>query len=316
MYKICKKVNNSNEFGGRKIKMTNKKYWISCNSSICKETKTILNEYLLGLKIANKAEATITKYKSILELFLSECTIPLQELSTDDVFKWIQGYSVDKKEKTMDLVLSTLSSFFKFCLEEDYVEKMLLKKRWRPIIPQSLPKYLNEQEYSRVKIAAEQLPLRDRGLVLFLFSSGCRKSEVIQIRIQDVDFEKRTVKVIGKGNKIRSVHFSIECALVLQAYLRTREYKLTDPLFLNRWGQPLQQTGVYLVTKKIGKLAELPQPLHPHCCRHTFATSLLAKGADLQFIADEMGHSDLNTTRVYARIPTEDMLLAYQNIMG
>ncbi|TSI07373.1 tyrosine-type recombinase/integrase [Lysinibacillus sp. BW-2-10] len=293
-----------------------KKYWISTNETINKETRNILNEYLLNLKLANKAEATITKYKSILEIFLSECTIPLDELTSENILSWIQIYSVNKKEKTVLLVLSTLTTFFNFCLAEEYIERVLLKKRWRPKIPQSLPKYLNEQEYSRVKVTAEQLSLRDRGLVLFLLSSGCRRSEVAQLIIEDVDFDKRTVQVKGKGNKIRNVHFSIECALVIKEYLSTRKYTPTDPLFLNRWGQPLQQNGIYKVTKNLGELAELPQRLHPHCCRHTFATHLLAKGAELQFIADEMGHTNLNTTRVYARIPTEDMIIAYQNIMG
>nr|WP_240338298.1 tyrosine-type recombinase/integrase [Peribacillus alkalitolerans] len=75
---------------------------------------------------------------------------------------------------------------------------MLIKKRWRPKIPQSLPKFLNEQEYARVKLAAEHLSLRDRALVLFLFSSGCRNSEVADITIQDVGLERRTVEVKGK----------------------------------------------------------------------------------------------------------------------
>lgn len=216
----------------------------------------------------------------------------------------------------MDLVFSTLSSFFKFCLAEDYMTQMVLKKRWRPKIPQSIPKYLSEQEYARVKRLSEELPLRDRAVVLFLFSSGCRRSEVTQLMIQDIDFIKRTAQVKGKGNKIRNVHFSIECSSILKDYLSTRVYSESDPLFLNRWGQPLGQTGIYKLIKKVGELADLPQNLHPHSCRHTFATNLLAKGADLQFIADEMGHTNLNTTRVYARIPTEDMLTAYQNIMG
>lgn len=193
---------------------------------------------------------------------------------------------------------------------------MVLKKRWRPKIPQSLPKYLNEQEYSRVKMASEQLSLRDRGLVLFLFSSGCRRSEVANLKIEDIDLDKRIAKVIGKGNKIRTVHFSIECAIVLKEYINTRNYKKSDPLFLNRWGQPLQQNGIYKVVKRVGELAGLTLTLHPHCCRHTFATNLLARGADIQFIADILGHTNLNTTRVYARIPSEDMILAYQNIMG
>ena len=150
------------------------KYWISNNSKIPKGTKLILNEFLLSYKLANKAEATITKYRSILERFLSECPVPIDELTSDGVLKWFNEFSIGKKEKTLDLVLSTLSSFFKFCLAEEYLDKMVIKKRWRPKIPDSLPKYLTEQEYSHVKVVGEKLSLRDRALVLFLFTSGCR----------------------------------------------------------------------------------------------------------------------------------------------
>lgn len=85
---------------------------------------------------------------------------------------------------------------------------------------------------------------------------------------------------------------------------------------MTKYGLPLQQSGIYKITTKLGRLAGLKQTLHPHCCRHTFATNMLAKGAELEFIADELGHTNLNTTRVYAQIPTEEMLLAYQNRMG
>ena len=91
---------------------------------------------------------------------------------------------------------------------------------------------------------------------------------------------------------------------------------MKEPLFMNKYGQPLQQNAIYQIIRKLGKLAGLEQSLHPHCCRHTFATNMLARGAELEFIADEMGHTNLNTTHVYARIPTEDIMLAYQNIMG
>lgn len=295
---------------------SSRKYWISNNQSVPNQTREILNEYLLSLKLANKAEATISKYRSILERFFSECTVTLDAITSDDVLKWFQQFSVGKKERTLDLMLSTLSSFFKFCLAEDYVDSMVIKNRWRPKIPQSLPKYLNEHEFARVKMAAEQLPLRDRALILFLFSSGCRRFEVSQLEIQDVNLDKRTVAVKGKGKKIRNIHFSEECALILKDYLQTRSGNPTEPLFMNKFGKALEQNGIYKITTKLGRLAGLNQPLTPHCCRHTFATNMLARGADLEFIADEMGHADLNTTRVYARIPTEDMILAYQNIMG
>lgn len=295
---------------------SSQKYWISTNEAISVQTKTILNEYLLSLKLENKAEATISKYRSILERFFSECTVPIDSLISDNVLKWFQSFSHGKREKTLDLVLSILSSFFKFCIEEDYMDTMVIKNRWRPKIPKSLPKYLNEQEYARVKLTAEQLPLRDRVLVLFLFSSGCRRFEVTQLTIQDVDLEKRTARVKGKGKKIRTIHFSEECGLLLKDYLRSRSADKTEPLFLNKFNNALGEGGIYKITKKLGELAGLKQTLHPHVCRHTFATNMLARGAELEFIADEMGHNDLNTTRVYARIPTEGMLIAYQNIMG
>lgn len=298
--------------------MTNdtKKYWISTNEAIPIKTRKILNEYLLSLKLANKAESTISKYREFLERFCSECLVEFDSLTSEDVLKWVNEFSLGKKESTVIIVLSILTSFFKFCLEEDYLDKTLMKKRWGPKMPQPLPKFLTEQEYARVKMIAEQLPLRDRAIVLFLFSSGCRRSEVAQILIQDVDLKRRTVVVQGKGKKFREVHFSEECALIISDYLETRSGDISEPLFMTKYGKALQPSRIYKITTKLGKLAGLGKSLHPHCCRHTFATNMLARGAKLEFIADEMGHTNLNTTRVYARIPTEDIMLAYQNIMG
>jgi len=93
---------------------------------------------LLSLKLANKAEATVSKYRSILEKFLMECSISIDDLTSDDVLNWLKLYSIEKKERSLDQVISTLSSFFNFCLAEEYLNTMLMKKRWRPKIPQSL----------------------------------------------------------------------------------------------------------------------------------------------------------------------------------
>lgn len=292
----------------------NRKYWESANESIPAQNIAILNEYLLSVKLAKKTEATVTKYRSILERFLSQCTIPLDETTSDDVLKWLNEYSEGKSPKTIDLFLSCLSSFFNFCLEEEYIEKMVIKGRWRPKIPQSLPRYLSEQEYARVKLAAENSSLRNRALVLFFFTTGCRREEVSNLNIGDINLEKGTAKVTGKGDKIRTVHFTEECALILKEYLKTRSYDEKDALFLNRKGLRLLPKGIYRVITTIGKKAGIK--LHPHALRHTFATNMLARGAGLELIADLMGHANLNTTRIYARIPTEDMVLAYQNKMG
>lgn len=91
---------------------SSKKYWVSTNEVISVQTKTILNEYLLSLKLANKAESTISRYCSMLERFFSECTVPIHDLTSDDVLKWFQQYSIGKKEKTLDFVLSILFFIF------------------------------------------------------------------------------------------------------------------------------------------------------------------------------------------------------------
>ncbi|WP_256378143.1 tyrosine-type recombinase/integrase [Sporosarcina sp. D27] len=291
-------------------------YWESTAGHLLEETRQALSEYLLSLKLADKAEATIEKYRRIIEAFFQQCTIPLEEITSDDVLTWLTTISKGKKARTVDLYLSAVSSFFSFCLEEEYMEKTVVKKRWRPKIPHSLPKYLDEFEYARVKVSSEQLPIRNRALLLFLFSTGCRVSEVASLHVQDIDFDKRKVDVTGKGRKIRQIYFSEECGLVVQDYLDKRSAKPSDPLFMNKFGDGLQVQGIRKVLKKVGGEAGLVQSFHPHMCRHTFATNMLARGADLQFIADVLGHADLNTTRIYAQIPTEEMLLTYQNIMG
>ncbi|SFC22939.1 integrase/recombinase XerC [Bacillus sp. OV322] len=183
------------------------KYWQSIHEGLPLQTKTILNEYLLSLKISNKAEATITKYRSVLERFFSECRFSLEEITSNHVQEWLNEFSQGKKTRTVDLFLSVLSSFFKFCLAEEYKKQFVIKKRWRPKIPQSLPKYLNEQEYARVKVESESLSLRDRAIVLFLFSSGCRKSELTNLSIEDVELDRRTARVKGKGKKFETSIF-------------------------------------------------------------------------------------------------------------
>lgn len=291
------------------------RYWVSNHKGIARETLPILNEYLLSLKLENKAKATIVKYKWIMERFLQECTTPIELLTSEHVLTWLNKFTKDKKPRTIDLYLSCLSTFFQFCLEEELMDRVILKKRWRPRIPDSLPKYLTEEDYARVRLAAEELPARDRALVLFLFTSGCRRGELCGLLIEDIDFGQQTAKVVGKGSRIRSVHFSTECSIALKEYLNTRDYKNTEPLFMNKFGQPLGPSGVHKILNDLGKKVGLSQSLHPHVCRHTFATNMLARGADLGFIAEEMGHTDLNTTLIYARIPTEDMISAYQRRM-
>lgn len=290
------------------------KYWMIELENIDPQTKAMANEFLQFMKLANKSEITIDRYRRVLEKFLTDCAKPVQKLTSDDVLTWFNMYYGNKKERTRDFILSILSSFFKFCLAEEYIERPLIKKRWRPRIPKSLPKYLDENELARVKLRAEKLSVRDRALVLFLLSSGCRRSEAAGINVEDLDLENRTVRVKGKGGQNREVHFSEECALLLKEYLDNHHPRGEPALFVNQYGTRLSTVGIYRVTSKLGKKTGLPRKLGPHCLRHTFATYLLARGAELEFIGHELGHRDLNTTRVYARVLSDEIISWYRKI--
>ncbi|WP_153720891.1 tyrosine-type recombinase/integrase [Sporosarcina cascadiensis] len=295
--------------------MTAKKtYWISTAVGIPEATREVLNEYLLSLKVENRAETTVDKYRRELERFLQEHTV-LDELTPEIVRSWLDEFSKGKKPTSIELMFYVLSSFFQFCLEEEYMETTVMKKRWKPKIPKSLPKYLDEFEFARVKQFIERLPIRNRALILFLFSTGGRVTEVSNLNIEDVDLENRTAIVVGKGEKVRDIYFSNEASLVLKAYLNTRSAKPTDPLFENKFGDRLQAGGIRKVLQKVSRKMGLKQSFHPHVCRHTYATNMLARGANIRLIARFLGHEDVNTTRIYARIPTEEKLLQYQIMM-
>ena len=289
-------------------------YWIIEKERIPSQNKEIANAYLKVLKLANKSSATIDKYRWFLEKFLLDCPKNLDELVDEDVRTWLIDRFGDKKKGTQGLALSILSSFFKFCLNEEYIERTLTKNRWRPHLPQSLPKYLNEHELARVKLQAERLSLRDRAIIAFMVSSGCRRAEVVGLNIDNIDLAERTAQVLGKGKKLREVHFSEETALHLSEYLRDHP-RNQSALFINKFNQRLGAPGIYSLCRKLGIKAGLQQNLSPHCCRHTFATTMLARGAELEFIGEELGHRDLNTTRVYARIPSEEIMSEYRKRM-
>jgi len=276
-------------------------YWIIQNENISSHNKEIANAYLKVLKLAKKSEMTVDKYRRVLQQFLKDCPKNLEDLYAEDVHDWLSHRYGKKKERTQELILAVLSGFFKFCLAEDYIERTLTKTRWRPKIPKSLPKFLDDHELARVRIQAERLSLRDRTLIAFLFSSGCRRSEVVGLNVEDLDLEKGSAQVLGKGNKLRVVHFSEETALLLNDHLINNTDKHA-PLFINKFKKRLGPVGIYLICRKLGIKAELPKSLSPHCCRHTFATTMLARGADLEFIGRELGHRDLNITRGYARM--------------
>lgn len=198
------------------------------------------------------------------------------------------------------------------------MESVPIKPRWYLREPRPLPRYLEKGEQAKVRQSAEKQILRNRIIVEFLLSSGCRIRELHLLDKSDVELENRTARVMGKGGKIREVHFSETCALLLERYGEMEEVKGEEhpALLVSNIGTRLGISRMRKIINQIGKSAGITGSLYPHRFRHTFATELLTKGAELDFIADELGHANLETTKIYARIPEWKLIRLYRRYMG
>lgn len=291
-------------------------YWELTKTFTNSTNQEVVGEFLLQLKLQNSSEGTLIVYRGFLERFFSEREESFSNLSSEEIHEWILKEGEGVKEATTKFRLSVLSSFYQFCVTEEYMEKTPIKSRWFPRLTQTIPKYLEKDELAKTRQKSEKTNLRDRVLVELLFATGCRIAEVQQLDIDHIDFENRAARIIGKGNKIRHVHFTDKVSVLLEKYLQHRDESDSRALFISAEGTRLTKRRLQQIIAELGEEAELSSKLHPHRFRHTFATELLAKGADIGFIADELGHSNIATTQIYARLPDREIITQYRKYMG
>jgi integrase/recombinase XerD len=153
----------------------------------------------------------------------------------------------------------------------------------------------------------EPLAVRDRALLEFAYATGVRVSELVGIKLQDISFEDRVVRVFGKGSKERLVPFGKTALGVIAMYAReirptVDKGKGKGVLFLNARGTPLTRVGAWGIIKAAARRAGLTKRVTPHTLRHTFATHLLEGGADLRAVQEMLGHADLSTTQIYTHV--------------
>jgi integrase/recombinase XerC len=177
-----------------------------------------------------------------------------------------------------------------------------------------LPKFLRADQIEALMAApnTSALGLRDRALLETLYASGMRAGELVSITLPDVDFEAGVVRVTGKGDKERITLLGRPALAALQRYLHggrpdlaARQPEDSGVLFLNRYGGPLSDRGVRKLFTRYAEKAALTLKITPHVLRHTFATHLLANGADLREVQELLGHSSISTTQIYTHVTTD-----------
>jgi len=209
--------------------------------------------------------------------------------------------------------LSSLRSFFRYLQREGVVSKNPAALVLTPKLDKPLPHFLSEQDTVKLLEApGDDTPegLRDRAMFEVLYSTGIRVSELVGINQGDIDLIGNSVKVRGKGMKERMVPVGDKACETVRAYLNARSEK-AEALFLNNRGGRLTDRSVRNVINKHIRRVSLQQKVHPHMLRHSFATHLLDRGADLRSVQELLGHVNLSTTQIYTHLTTEKLKSVY-----
>ncbi|WP_323702301.1 site-specific tyrosine recombinase XerD [Mammaliicoccus sp. Dog046] len=288
----------------------------------------IINEFIDFIRLEKGlSQNTIQSYKRDLTQYhdyLSE-----QKLKhIDNVDRMvIQKYFATLKDegkssKTIARLAATIRSFHQFAIREKYAVKDPTILIETPKYEQKLPDVLSEQEvnqlltFTHITNARDE---RDRAMLELLYGTGVRVSELIQLKVEDVNLTMGFVRVFGKGNKERIVPLGDQLMNILKYYIQEvrpnlLKKQITDVLFLNARGGALTRQGFWKILKKIGLEKGITKTLTPHTLRHSFATHLLENGADLRAVQEMLGHSDISTTQLYTHISKKqirDMYLTY-----
>jgi integrase/recombinase XerD len=207
--------------------------------------------------------------------------------------------------------LASLSTFFRFLVVERRLADNVAKLLVAPAVWDRLPTVLNPAAVDRLLGAPDvqtRLGRRDRAVLETLYATGCRASEVAGLRPVDLDLQAGLLRCVGKGNKERQVPLGSRAIAALEDYLRRDRPALvarkprTTTVFVSKSGRPLSRNALWAVVKRSARQAGLPSAVSPHTLRHSFATHLLAGGADLRVVQEMLGHVSIATTQVYTRV--------------
>ncbi|MBV8815395.1 MAG: tyrosine recombinase XerD [Verrucomicrobia bacterium] len=227
----------------------------------------------------------------------------------------LTGYLSERKSAglapaSLKLIVVALKIFFRFLKARHLVERDPADVLVLPRLERYLPDTLNELEIQKlleVDLRNRPFPKRDRAILELFYSSGLRISELTHARLENLNLEDRFIRVTGKGNKTRLIPVGRKAGEAISAYLEGERRLLVksrtgSELFLSRHGKRLTTQRVWQIVKEIAELGGFETRIYPHLLRHSFATHLLANGADLRIIQELLGHADIATTQVYTHV--------------
>ena len=283
-----------------------------------------ISEFLVYLESVKKySNNTIINYELDLEkfeLYLKLKHKNYKNISYKDVLDFINYLNDNHISTSINRCLSSLRSFYNYLISKNIIKDNPFKLVRGMKIPKKLPNYFKYNEYVELINSIDTstiLGIRNKCIFEVLLCTGCRVNELVNIKLNDIDLDKREVKVLGKGNKERIVYLGSYAIDSINDYLNIRKdilkNKNNNYLFLNHLGNILTTRGISDIIDNILKKTISNMKITPHTFRHSFATMLLNEGCDLKSVQELLGHVSLSTTSIYTHISKEELKRVYLN---
>ncbi|MBF0291735.1 MAG: site-specific tyrosine recombinase XerD [Nitrospinae bacterium] len=286
---------------------------------------TLLDDYITHLMVErNRSRATLEAYRRDIERFIKEIGPGLRPLA-NVISPDITGYMTKLRSAGISAAstarsLAAIKGFYRYLSGQNLVAGNPAENVESPRLWKTIPQTLGVEEVDRLLAAPDKSTprgLRDSAMLETMYATGLRVSELVSLEVKDINFEMGYLSVVGKGSKKRSVPMGETALDTIKEYRANSRPKLMtgkrlDSLFVTRRGEPMSRQSFWKVVKLYALKAGITKDISPHSLRHSFATHLLERGADLRSVQRMLGHSDISTTQIYTHVAKARMKEVYK----
>lgn len=251
---------------------------------------------------------TDSYYRDLIDFF-EYVNKPYKKITKNDINNYIINISKDKNSKTVNRHIVSIRNYFKYLTKYGYIKENPCDDIVGVKMPKTIPHVLNEDEINKLlDIKCENaIDYRNKAMLELMYSSGLRVSELLNLEVNDIDFDMNVVRCFGKGSKERIIPIDDVATICLNNYINIYRNTLlknenSNVLFLNAHGKKLSRQGFFKILKNIALEKGINKELSPHTIRHSFATHLINHGADLRSVQTMLGHENIKTTQIYTHI--------------